>query len=72
MSHDCIFLKILNVDSCGKAAARGKNWVYWANFSIFCWELWKKCELTTDYAMIVSKNTKTNFDITFHSGYVAR
>ena len=40
-----------------------QNWVKWANLGIFCYFLLgdvEKCELTTNYVMMVSKNMKTN------------
>ena len=63
MSHNCILRKILNIDSCGEAAARSKNWVKWANLGILCYFMSggvERCELPTNYVMMVSKNMKTN------------
>ena len=40
-----------------------QNWVKWANLGIFCHFLLgdvEKCELTTNYVMMVSKNMKTS------------
>ena len=58
MSHN---VSILNVNSCGEAAARSKNWVKWANLGIFCYFLpgdAEKCELTTNYVIKVSEKHK--------------
>ena len=63
MSHNCIFWKILNVDSRGEAAAPSKNLVKWANSGIFCYFLLggvEIFELTTNYVIMISKNMKTN------------
>ena len=65
MSHNCILLKIFEcrLDNCGKAAARSKNRVKWANFGMFCYFLLgdvEKFELTTNHVMMVSISMKTN------------
>mgnify|MGYP001800377796 CR=1 FL=1 len=50
----------MNVDSCGKAAPRGKNRVKWANLDIFCWEIGKNVNLPPIMWWWFQKNMKTN------------
>ena len=53
----------MNVDSRGEATAPSKNWVKWANLGIFLLFLagrCGKCEITTNYVIVVPKEMKTN------------